>query len=86
MEEYPDLAVAICREALKRREAQVSFYERGFQDDAASIAAFSIQVLGSLGERDDLYALRDLCEHENFGIGALGAIKKIEVRTSFKQI
>lgn len=86
MEEYPDLAVAICREALKRREAQVSFYERGFQDDAASIAAFSIQVLGSLGDKDDLHALRDLCDHENYGVGALGAIKEIEVRTSFKQI
>lgn len=86
MEDYPDLTVAICREALKMREAQVSYYEHGIQDEAASIAAFSIQVLGSLGNRDDLPTLKDLCDHENYGIGALDAIKRIEMRTSFRQI
>lgn len=86
MEEYPNLAVAICREALKRRETQVSFYECGFQKNVASIAVFSMQVLGSLGDRDDLHALRDLCDHENYGVGALDAIKKIEARTNSRQI
>lgn len=86
IKEYPDLAVAICREALKRREEQVSFYESGLLGDAKSIAAFSIQVLGYLGNSDDLHALRGLCDHEHYGVGALDAIKKIEARTSFKQI
>jgi hypothetical protein len=86
MQEYPDLAVAICREALKWRDAQVSLSACAFQDEVTSIAAFSIQVLGSLGDRDDLHTLRDLCDHDNYGVGALDAIKKIEVRTSFKQL
>jgi DNA polymerase III delta prime subunit len=84
--EYPDLAVTICREALKRKEAQVSFYECGFQDDAASVAAFSIQILGALGDRNDLNALRDLCDDDKNGVGALNAIKQIEARTSFRQV
>lgn len=80
---YPDLAVTICREALKRRDEQVSFYKCGFEDDVVSIAAFSIQVLGALGDRNDLNALRNLCDDDNYGVGALDAIKKIEARTSF---
>lgn len=82
--DYPNLAVAVCREALKTPEMQVSFYTHGFQDNVASIAAFSIRVLGLLGDRDDLHALRDLCDHENYGVDALDAIKKIEARTSFR--
>ncbi|MFS7240274.1 NERD domain-containing protein [Serratia proteamaculans] len=84
--EYPDLAVTICREALKRREAQISFYKCGFQDDIAKITIFSIQILGGLGDRNDLNALRDLCDDESYGVDALDAIKKIEARTSFKQV
>jgi len=84
MEEYPDLAVAICREALKRREVQTSFYKSGFQDDVASIAVFSIEVLGSLGNRDDLLALRDLCDYEIYGVEALDAVKKIEREFKFE--
>ncbi|PVZ87429.1 hypothetical protein C9426_12715 [Serratia sp. S1B] len=82
--EYPDLAITICREALKRREAQVSFYKCGFQDDVVSIATFSIQIIGALGDRTDLNALRDLCDDDNYGVAALDAIKKVEARTSFR--
>lgn len=85
VKEYPDLALTICRESLKRREKQVSFYGHGFRDDIAEIASFSIQILGRFGNRGDLNVLRDLCDDENFGVGALDAIKRIEARTSFKQ-
>jgi hypothetical protein len=84
VKEYPDLALSICREALSRKESQVSLYEFGFRDNVESIAAFSIQVLASLGDRNDLRALRDLCDDHTHGVDALDAIKLIEARTSFR--
>jgi len=82
-DDYPNLAAAVCREALKRPERQVSFYTHVFRD-AASIATFSIQVLGALGDRDDLVILRGLCDQESYGVDALDAIKKIEARTNHR--
>lgn len=81
---YPDLCVAICREALKRRHEQVTYFEHGFLGDADSIANFAIQALGKAGGVDDLQALRELCDHEHLGISSLEAIKKIEERTRFR--
>jgi hypothetical protein len=78
---YPNLVAAVCREAIKRLERQVSFYTHVFRD-VTSIATFSIQVLGALGNRDDLVTLRGLCDQESYGVDALDAIKKIEARTS----
>ncbi|WP_211467661.1 NERD domain-containing protein [Collimonas silvisoli] len=78
---YPDIYVAICREALKRRNQQVSYFEHGFLNNVDSIACFVIQVLGELGEINDLQSLRDFCDHEHYGISSLDAIKKIEERT-----
>lgn len=84
MKDYPDLCVAICREALKRWHEQVSYFEHGFFDNAENIASFAIQVLGEAGGADDLQAVRDLCDHERLGISSLEAIKKIEARTRFR--
>jgi len=84
VKEYPSLCVKICREALKRRNEQVSYFEHGFHDNADSIACFTIQILGTTGEVDDLQTLRDLCDHERLGISSLEAIKKIEERMSFR--
>ncbi|KAF0809667.1 NERD domain-containing protein [Alcanivorax sp. S71-1-4] len=81
--EYPDMALEICREAIKRRDAQVSYFQHGFSDDSASIAGFSIQILGALGNEDDLQLLKALCDHERHGVGALDAIKRIESRVRF---
>jgi hypothetical protein len=81
---YPDICVAICREALKRRNEQVTYFDREFLGDADSIANFAIQILGKAGGVDDLQALRELCDHERLGISALEAIKKIEERASFR--
>lgn len=81
--EYPDMALEICREAIKRRDAQVSYFQHGFSDDSASIAGFSIQILGVLGNEDDLQLLKALCDHERHGVGALDAIKRIESRVRF---
>ncbi len=81
--DYPNLAAAVCREALKRSDMQVSFYTHAFQD-MASITAFSIRTLGSLGDKDDLTALRHLCDHESYGVDALNAIKMIEARTNLR--
>ncbi|AIY42072.1 hypothetical protein LT85_2914 [Collimonas arenae] len=84
MTHYPDICVAICREVLKWRHEQVSYFEHGFHDNTDSIAYFAIQVLGEAGVVDDLQALRDLCDHERHGISALEAIKKIEERTDVR--
>jgi len=84
VKEYPNLCVAICREALKRRNEQVSYFEKGFHDNTDNIACFTIKVLGEAGNIDDLQTLRDLCDHERFGISSLEAIKKIEERTHFR--
>lgn len=80
---YPDVCVAICREALKRQHEQVSYFEDGFHDND-SIVCFVIQVLGEAGDVGDLQALRGLCDHERHGISSLKAIKKIEERTDVR--
>ena len=84
VKEYPSLCVEICREALKRRNEQVSYFEHGFHDNADSIACFTIQILGEAGDVDDLQTLRDLCDHARLGISSLEAIKKIEERKRFR--
>lgn len=81
--DYPNLVAAVCREALNRLDAQTSFYTHGFHD-GTNIAAFSIRVLGSLGDRAALAALRHHCDHESYGVDALDAIKKIEARTNLR--
>lgn len=84
VKEYPDLCVAVCREALKRRHEQVSYFQHGFLDEADRIACFAIQVLGKAGCDDDLQGLRYFCDDKRLGIDSLGAIKKIEERTRFR--
>lgn len=81
--EYPEMALEICREAIKRRDAQASYFQHGFRDDSASIADFSIQILGALGNENDLSLLKSLCDHTRHGISALDAIKRIESRVRF---
>ena len=81
--EYPDMALEICREAFKRRDSQVSYFQHGFRNESASITDFSIQVLGSCGNQDDLPLLKTLCDHERHGVGVLEAIRRIEARTHF---
>ena len=49
-------------------------------NDLASIASFSIQVIGQFGDADDLQRLRSLCDEEALGHEALNAIQKIEER------
>lgn len=83
VKDYSDMALEICREAIKRRDAQVSYFQHGFRDDAASIADFSIQVLGTFGDEVDLPLLKELCDNQRHGVGALDAIKRIEARTRF---
>lgn len=83
VKEYPNMAVEICREAIKKRSVQVSYFPHGFRDDVANITDFSIQVLGALGNVDDLLLLKTLCDHERHGVGVLDAIKRIEARTRF---
>ena len=83
MKDYPDLCVVICREALKRRHEQVSYFEKGLLVDVERIVCFAIQVLGEAGGIDDLQALRDHCDDRHLGIDSK-AIKKIEERTRFR--
>lgn len=77
------MALEICRAVIERREAQVTYFQHGFRDDSASIADFSIQALGALGNEDDLLLLKTLCDHERHGVGALNAIRRIESRVRF---
>lgn len=83
VKEYPDMAVEICRQAIKRRDAQISYFQHGFRNDSASIAEFAVQILGALGNQDDLPLLKTLCDHERHGVGVLDAIRMIETRTRF---
>lgn len=80
IKEYPDMALEICRAAIERREAQVTYFQHGFRDDSATITDFSIGVLGALGNEEDLLLLKTFCDHERHGVGALDAIKRIESR------
>lgn len=82
---YPKTALVICRDALKNRESQKLYQERGFKDDRARIASFSIQVIGQFGDADDLPTLRTLCDDEGLGRDAIDAIKKIEARIRYRQ-
>ncbi|PNE57645.1 hypothetical protein A8H39_18615 [Paraburkholderia fungorum] len=81
---YPDLALLACREALDKRQAQVSYYDFGLHGGAVGIAIFCIQVLGELGDGNDLLALRELCDDANYGTSTLDAVKKIEARVNFR--
>lgn len=81
---YPNLCPSISREALKRQDEQVSYFDHGFLVDSHGISRFAIHVLGEAGGGDDLQALRDLCDHEYLGVSALEAIRKIEERTRFR--
>ncbi len=77
---YPDVSLSVCREAIKRRHEQISYFEHGFRDD---VAGFAIQVLAELGGSEDLSVLRDLCD-TGYGVIALDAIRRIEDRTRFR--
>lgn len=81
---YPDLAVLVCREALGKRQAQVSYYDFGINSGSIGIALFCIQVLGKLGDGNDLLALRGLCDDPDYGSSALDAIKQIEARVTYR--
>lgn len=81
---YPDLAVRICREALEKRKAQISYYDFGLHSGPVGIANFCIQVLAEWGDGRDLLALSGLCDDSDCGVNALDAIKKIEARVNFK--
>ncbi|MGM7447802.1 NERD domain-containing protein [Idiomarina sp. ST20R2A10] len=83
LEVYPNLLKTICREALTRRESQISYFKNGFANDKESIALFSIQVIGVLGDANDLRALRELSSDNKYGLTALTAIKEIESRVNF---
>lgn len=82
---YPKTALAICREALEHRESQKLYREQGFTDDRGRVASFSIEVIGQLGDADDLTTLRALCDDGRLGSGALDAIRKIEDRIRYRQ-
>ncbi|EGF1765465.1 hypothetical protein IB391_004667, partial [Escherichia coli] len=80
---YPKTALAICRNALTNHESQKTYHEHGLMNDLASIASFSIQVIGQFGDADDLQRLRSLCDEEELGHEALNAIQKIEDRIRY---
>lgn len=84
IKKYPLTAAEICRNALENRIQQISYFERGFNCDPDSIACFAIQVLGEVGNIDDLAVLRDLCDNKNCGTNALSAIRRIEERHRFR--
>lgn len=80
---FPNLLRAICRETLKRPEAQISYYRLNSSADKpaqAIIVCFAIQLLGELGDETDLLSLRLLCDDQNLGRSALDAIEMIETR------
>ena len=83
IEIYPDLAVHVCREALDKRQVQVSYYDFGLHGGPIGIANFCIEVLGEFGDSNDLLVLRGLCDDSDYGVRALAAIKKIEARVNF---
>lgn len=84
VKKYPLTSAQICRDALENPIQQVSYFEHSFDCDPDSITRFSIQVLGEVGNIDDLAMLRDLCDNKNCGTEALIAIKRIEERHRFR--
>jgi hypothetical protein len=80
---YPKTALAICRDALTNHESQKTYHKHGLTNDLASIASFSIQVIGQFGDADDLQHLSSLCDEEELGHEALNAIQKIEERIRY---
>lgn len=82
---YPNTALVVCRDALTNRKSQKTYHEHGAMDDLARIASFSIQLIGTFGDADDLKNLRCLCDDEELGREALDAIRKIEDRIRYRQ-
>jgi len=77
---YPEMAAMICREALKKIDSQMPYFEHSFISDTVNTAVFSIQVLGECGDINDLLSLREFSDNELYGVSALRAIKQIEDR------
>ncbi len=79
---YPQLILEVCRNALTQQDQQATYFEDVITFDTLNIAIFCIQILGTLGDENDLFQLRNLCDHPVLGLSALEAIKKIEVKKS----
>ncbi|WP_027711461.1 hypothetical protein [Dickeya chrysanthemi] len=82
---YPNTALVVCRNALTKRKSQKTYHDNGLMNDLASIASFSIQVIGQFGDADDLQYLRSLCDEEWLGHEALYAIHKIAERVRYRK-
>ncbi|MCH8618024.1 nuclease-related domain-containing protein [Undibacterium sp. TS12] len=82
--QFPELCLVICREALMRRDKQVSYFQHKIRDDTHDIICFAIGVLGDMGDISDLSILRTLCDHGSYGTSSLKAIERIEERTRFR--
>ena len=82
--EYPKLAIEVCRQALSQRDMQVSYFEHSFISDVDSITKFSIQVLAKLGTIEDLLLLKIIRDDEKYGVDVIKAMKTIEERVRFR--
>jgi hypothetical protein len=82
---YPLTALAICRLALRYREAQSSYYKHGARNDSRGIATYVIRVIELHGGADDLRALQALCDDEWLGTNAIRAIRTIEERVRYRK-
>lgn len=77
---YPDLSLAVCREALTHHEDQISYFGQGFMHGPTEIAQFSLEVIGKYGDRTDLVLVRRFVDDRDLGEAALTGIKMLEGR------
>lgn len=82
--EYPKLALEVCRQALAQKDMQISYFEHSFMSDIDSIAKFAIQVLAKLGNVEDLSLLKIIRDDEEYGVDAIRAMRTIEERVRFR--
>jgi len=80
MQRFPALVMDVCRRCLQNPEIQTAYFPH-FKHDVEGVVKFSIDVLGSVGEHDDLLVLRRLSRDPINGASAISAIRMIEERT-----
>ena len=77
---FPEQALSVFREALRRLDSQVQYFPFGLGHDEHSEAKLAIAGLGTLGDGSDLGVLRSFSNHLNLGADAISAVKAIEGR------
>ena len=79
---FPDEAAQISRDALSEPMSQLGYFQQWPRFDRERSAAFGIRVLERYGNGSDRLLLRCFASSQEYGRGAIAALKAIEERVA----